>query len=43
MGTGAYVSARLETQTRRIKDEPARTAAKHDDKSYRYYAGPVKL
>lgn len=43
VGTGTYVSARLETQTRRIKDEPVRTAVKQDDKSYRYYAGPVKL
>lgn len=43
VGTSTYVSARLETQTRRIKDEPARTSTKQDAKNYKYYAGPVKL
>jgi hypothetical protein len=43
VGTATYASARLETQTRRIKDEPPRTATKQDGKSYKYYAGPVKL
>ncbi|WP_433241806.1 hypothetical protein ACQPYK_36880 [Streptosporangium sp. CA-135522] len=43
VGSSTYTSARLETQTKRIKDEPAQTAVKQDGKGYKYYAGPVTL
>ncbi|WP_248961398.1 hypothetical protein [Sphaerisporangium perillae] len=43
VGTATMTSATLMTQTKRIKDEPARTNKKTDNRKYKYYAGPVKL
>ncbi|MEV7806447.1 hypothetical protein AB0O28_26220 [Microbispora sp. NPDC088329] len=43
VGTATRTSATLETQTRRHRDEPVRTARKTDSRKYKYYAGPVKL
>ncbi|MEU6410640.1 hypothetical protein [Microbispora sp. NPDC046933] len=43
VGTATRTSATLETQTRRHRDEPVRTARKSDSRKYKYYAGPVKL
>ncbi|MCT9931469.1 hypothetical protein N5079_14710 [Planotetraspora sp. A-T 1434] len=43
VGTQTYTSATLKTQTRRVRDEPVRTASKTDGRKYKYYAGPVKL
>lgn len=43
VGTATYTSATLKTQTKRIRDEPPRTASKTDARRYKYYAGPVKL
>lgn len=42
-GTATYTAATLQTQTRRIRDEPLHTASKKDAAPFKYYAGPVKL
>ncbi|GAA3127259.1 hypothetical protein [Streptosporangium carneum] len=42
-GRATYTSVTLQTQTRRVRDEPARTATKKDAGQFKYYAGPIKL
>jgi hypothetical protein len=43
VGTATFTSATLKTQTKRVRDEPVRTASKTDERKYKYFAGPVKL